>query len=104
MFHWRGKGGAANTRRAVNWCGRRSTAGRLDARYRLPGTACPRRRSRAFSTESHRRGHFAGICRLRDYSALRASPLRGRPAGDQRRCATLSNPACLSVGGSNRWR
>jgi len=29
---------------------------------------------------------------LRDYSALRASPLRGRPSGVQRRCATLSNP------------
>src|SRR5271165_5451592 len=111
-------------------------------------------------------GPFVKWCRLRDYSALRASPLRGRrrttafnvaarrcrtqlvclsgvrivaddwhapfsvhwtfckmvPAegllgaarlappgplsddGVQRRCATLSNPACLSVGGSNRSR
>ena len=40
----------------------------------------------------------SGICRLRDYSALRASPLRGRPAGDQRRCAPLSNPACMLSG------
>ncbi len=40
----------------------------------------------------------AGVCRLRDYSALRASPLRGRPAGVQRRCATLSNPDFLLSG------
>jgi len=33
---------------------------------------------------------------LRDYSALRASPLRGRPAADRRRCAAASNP-CYSL-------
>jgi hypothetical protein len=32
---------------------------------------------------------------LRDYSALRASPFGVALAGDQRRCATLSNPACF---------
>jgi hypothetical protein len=35
-----------------------------------------------------------------DYSALRASPLRGRPAGDRRRCAASSN-RIVYVGGSN---
>ncbi len=37
------------------------------------------------------RKKFANWLPGTDYSALRASPLRGRPAGDQRRCATLSN-------------
>jgi hypothetical protein len=34
---------------------------------------------------------FENWCRKEDYSALRASPLRGRPAGDQIGCANLSN-------------
>ena len=42
---------------------------------------------------------FYWWCRLRDYSALRASPLRGRPAGDQLGgTAKLSNPACFMSG------
>jgi hypothetical protein len=35
-----------------------------------------------------------------DYSALRASPLRGRPTGDQPGYARLSN-RLVHVGGSN---
>src|SRR5580704_15448279 len=46
------------------------------------------------------------VCRLRDYSARCASPLRGRPSGDQRRFAALSNPACFMSGVRicNVWR
>jgi hypothetical protein len=44
------------------------------------------------------------VCRLRDYSALRASPLRGRRRRRPRSTSPggeVVEPACLSVGGSN---
>ena len=37
-------------------------------------------------------------CRKEDYSALRASPLRGRPAADQIGCANLSNHLVVCQG------
>jgi hypothetical protein len=46
---------------------------------------------------------FLGVCRLRDYSALRASPY-GSPCGRSTSPdGEVVEPACLSVGGSNGW-
>jgi hypothetical protein len=43
-------------------------------------------------------------CRKEDYSALRASPLRGRPTGAQLRLRRSCRTGSLSVRGSNRKR
>jgi hypothetical protein len=40
-------------------------------------------------------------CRKEDYSALRASPLRGRPSGDQIGLRPICRTGLLSVRGSN---
>jgi hypothetical protein len=47
---------------------------------------------------------FWRVCRLRDYSALRASPLRGRPEGRSPPLRGVVEPGLLSVGGSNSAR
>jgi len=44
----------------------------------------------------------SGFGRLRDYSALRASPLRGRPGGRSTSLRDVVEPGLFYVGGSNR--
>jgi hypothetical protein len=47
-------------------------------------------------------------CRLKDYSALRASPFGVALSGDRRHCVASSNPACFMSGvrikSNARWR
>jgi hypothetical protein len=52
-------------------------------------------------------GLRSGICRLRDYSALRASPFGaavGRPTAFNFACGEVVEPCLFYVGGSNEYR
>jgi len=61
-----------------------------------------RRRGMALYYFSTRSGYRRASATIVTLGAARLA-LRGRPSGAQRRCAKLSNPSCLSVGGSNYW-